>query len=311
MTARHNVILAAVLGALLAPGVAAAALPAAPPSPPAPLQASASTPVDFIATFYRAYFADPAAARTRYVDSGSFYSRALVALMEANRAACAKTARESSKCGWNADGDEFLHAQERDPALTLASSGFVAIAAGAKLVDVRLRLFPDDPETTRAIRYVLVREAGQWRVDDVIGGSTGAFPRRNSLRSMIAAESDYAIASARDLGEQVNWVNIFIENEAVDTFAGFAAFPLTVCDTQGACVPYQQKDARLPALVKTLNLVYFDKGSVRPGEPARTRRMHKAIHDGRTVRIAPFDYTFRDGQWWLTRIDLRLPPARR
>lgn len=302
MAARHSMIVAAVLGAVLAPGVAAAA----PPS-----QAQATTPVDFIATFYRAYFADPAAARKRYVDSGAFYSRALLALMEANRAACAKTARESSKCGWNADGDEFLHAQERDPALTLASSGFVARAAGAKLVDVRLRLFPDDPETTRAIRYVLVREAGQWRVDDVIGGSTGAFPRRNSLRSMIAAESDYAIASARDLAEQVNWVNIFIENEAVDTFAGFAAFPLTVCDTQGACVPYQQKDARLPGLVKTLNLVYFDKGSVRPGVPDRTKRMHKAIHDGSTVRIAPFDYTFRDGQWWLTRIDLRLPPARR
>ncbi|NHZ87601.1 DUF3828 domain-containing protein [Massilia sp. CCM 8733] len=286
MKARHGLIVMAVLGAMLAPCAAAPAQDIAPAA--------------FIGAFYRDYFADPAAARKRHVDSGLFYSSGLRRLMDANRAACAKTGRQDSKCGWNVDGDEFLHAQEFDPALTLASSGFTASAAGANAVDVRFRLFPNEPDTQRAMRYVLVRENGQWRVDDVRDGENG----KNSLRQLIAAESSYADASARDVAEAARWVNIYIQSESVEPFARFAAFPLTVCDTRAGCVPYQERDARLPLLVRTLYLSYFDKGVLPLPVP------RGAAREGKVARSGPFDYTFRQGQWWLSRVDMRRAPVR-
>ncbi|WP_167075105.1 DUF3828 domain-containing protein [Massilia aquatica] len=283
-------MLMAVLGATLAPCAAA----------PAPDIA----PAAFIGAFYRDYFADPAAARKRHVDGGSFYSSGLLTLMAANRAACAKTRRQDSKCGWNVDGDEFLHTQERDPALTLASSGFAAKAVGAAAVDVTFRVFPNEPESQRAVRYLLVRENGQWRVDDVIDEEKGAYSSKNGLRRYIVDENRYANANALDVAEAARWVNAFVQSESAQSFARFAAFPLTVCDTTGGCVPYKENDARLPLLVRTLYLSYFDKGVLPLPVP------RGAARQGKVARSGPFDYRFQQGQWWLSRVDLRRAPVR-
>ncbi|RSZ59862.1 hypothetical protein HF313_14120 [Massilia atriviolacea] len=299
MGARQSWILAALLGAACAPGAAA---------PEAPSQAD--TPLAFIGNFYRDYFADPAAARKRHVDSGGFYSPGLLKLMDANRAACLKVARQGSQCGWNADGDEFLHAQERDPALTLASSGFVAKAAGANTVDVRFLLFPGQADTQRAIRYRLLRHQGRWRVDDATGAAKGGYRRENSLRYAIAAETRYVNGSVLDAAEAATWVNLYVEGEMADAFARFAAFPLTVCQGGDGCTAYRENDARLPALVGTLKQRYFDKGVVRPVLPASTLVVPKVPGEGSVVRNGPFDFTFRRGLWRLTQVDLRRAPVR-
>lgn len=308
MGARQRLMFAALLGAACAPGAAA---------PAASIQDG--TPLAFIGSFYRDYFADPAAARKRHADGGGFYSPGLLKLMAANRAACAKVARQGSLCGWYADGDEFLHAHERDKALTLASSGFVARAAGARAVDVRFLLYPDQADTQRAMRYRLVRHDGQWRVDDVIDQDQdqdrrkekgGGYPAKNSLRHAIAAETRYVNADALDAAEAANWLNVFVDDDKVASFARFAVFPLAVCESEGGCLPYQENDARLPALVKTLKLRYFDKGAVRPTLPARTEEVPKTPREGSVVRNGPFEFSFRRGVWSLTRVDLRRPPVR-
>ncbi len=293
MAARHGVMLMAVLGATLAP---CAGAPAG--------QAKDVTPAAFIGAFYRDYFADPAAARKRHVDGGAFYSTGLKKLMAANRAACAKTQRQGSKCGWNVDGDEFLNTQERDPALTLASSGFAARAAGAAAVDVNFRVFPKDPESQRVMRYVLVRENGQWRVDDVIDEEKGAYSPKNGLRRHIVDENRHANAGALDVADAALWVNAYVQSESAESFARFAAFPLTVCETRGGCVPYKENDARLPVLVKKLNLSYFDKGFAPPKVP------RGAAREANVARSGPFDYTFKQGMWWLSRVDMRRLPVR-
>lgn len=280
----------AVLGATLAPCAAA--------------PAHDTAPAAFIGAFYRDYFADPAAARKRHVDSGAFYSSSLLKLMAANRAACEKTRRQDSKCGWDVDGDEFLNTQERDPALTLASSGFVARAVGAAAVDVNFRVFPNEPDSQRAMRYLLVRENGQWRVDNVIDQVKGAYSPKNGLRRYIADENRQANASALDVAETALWVSGYVQSESAESFARFAAFPLTVCETRGGCVPYREKDARLPLLVRTLYLSYFDKGVLPLPVP------RGAAREGKVARSGPFDYTFRQGQWWLSRVDMRRPPVR-
>jgi hypothetical protein len=304
MGARQVWIIAALLGAACAPGVAASAAPAASAASPRD-----GTPLAFIGSFYRDYFADPAAARKRHVEGGRFYSPGLLKLMAANRAACAKVARQGSQCGWNADGDEFLHAQERDRTLTLASSGFAARAAGARAVDVRFLLYPDQADTLRAMRYRLVRHGGQWRVDDVIDQEQGGYPAKNSLRHAIAAETRYVNADTLDAGEAANWLNVFVDDENVASFARFAVFPLTVCASEGGCLPYRENDARLPALVKALKLRYFDKGVVRPTLPARSEEVPGTPREGSVVRNGPFEFSFRRGLWSLQRVDLRRAPV--
>ncbi|MDM5177428.1 hypothetical protein PO883_09520 [Massilia sp. DJPM01] len=293
-----NRVLAAALCGALAHSAGVLAAPAA--SVPA-----ASTPVALITAFYRDYFANEAAARKRYLDSGAFYSAGARKLLADNDFACRKVARGDDMCGYGADADMFLDAQDSDADLTLASSGFTARPVGANAVDVSFRVFPKAADSRRTMRYVVVREGGQWRVDDVLRPVKGVYTARNSMRQGILSEIAAISKAALDVADASSWVNTYVEEQQADRFARFVAFPVTVCVKQDACVPYAQDDARLPALVKTLHDIYFKAGAAQKGLPAIAagKQGAGAPKEDSVVRSGPFDYTFRHGAWWLSRID--------
>ncbi|MDQ1833256.1 hypothetical protein [Massilia scottii] len=305
MREHKNLVLAAALWAGLVHGAGVLAAPAA--TVPA-----ASSPVALVTAFYRDYFADEAAARKRYLDSGAFYSAGARKLLAENDFACRKVARGDDMCGYGAEADMFLDAQDRDPQLTLASSGFTARLAGANAVDVAFKVFPKDAGSQpTTMRYVLVREGGQWRVDDVLYPVKGAQAARNSMRQGILHEIGAISKAARDVADASGWVNIYVEEQQADRFARFVAFPVTVCVRQGACVPYAQDDARWPALVKSLHDIWFKAGAAKKGLPtiAAGKQGADAPKEDSVVRSGPFDYTFRRGAWWLSRVDMTRPPV--
>ncbi|MFB9242803.1 hypothetical protein IV454_21000 [Massilia antarctica] len=299
MPAYKNLVLAAALCGGLAHSAGVLVAPAA--SVPA-----ASTPVALITAFYRDYFANEAAAKKRYLDSGAFYSAGARKLLADNDFACRQVARGDDMCGYGADADMFLDAQDSDPELTLASSGFTAKAVGANAVDVSFKVFPKDPGSQRTtMRYLVVREGGQWRVDDVLHPVKGVYAAKNSMRQGILADIAAISKAALDVADASSWVNNYVEEQQADRFARFVGSPVTVCVRKDACVPYAKDDARLPALVKTLHDTYFKAGAAKKGLPAITagKQGAGAPKEESVVHNGPFDYTFRHGRWWLSRID--------
>lgn len=147
--------------------------------------------VDFITRFYSSYLGE---ARRAPPPAGTFYSDDLEALLAANHELCGKLARHDEICGYDADGDVFLDAQETASGLTLDKAGFKAAYAGNGTVDVSFNVFPGQGDNyRRQIRFVLTLEDAGWRVDDMLFGA-------KTLRRDVLHENETLLARARTGG---------------------------------------------------------------------------------------------------------------
>lgn len=115
------------------------------------------------------------------------FSRSFRALQKEDTAACKKFAG-SDICGFGADGDVYLDAQDFDPKLTYASAGFKATEAEPGKVTASFNLFPNDKasgdENKRTIVFAMVKEKGAWVVDDILTRGESA---RKQLRDEISS----------------------------------------------------------------------------------------------------------------------------
>ena len=152
--------------------------------------AISQSPAATVRTFYEAYLGNdagktPTAARSEIAMSKSF-SEAI----RRNAEICRKYVE--GPCGWGADGDEYLDAQETDPKLTYESSGITIKEIRPDTVQVKLNVYPSIKDAKRfydrTITFKMVREKGAWVVDDV--ASTDG----TSARKRMAGENDEAIA---------------------------------------------------------------------------------------------------------------------
>lgn len=144
--------------------------------------------VDFITGFYKSYLGE---ARRAPPPAGTFYSPELEDLLATNHELCRKLARSNEICGYDADGDVFLNAQETASGLNLGTAGFKAVYSGNGSVDVSFNVFPGQGGNyQRKIRFVLTMEDAGWRVDDMLFGA-------NTLRRDVQHENETLLARTR------------------------------------------------------------------------------------------------------------------
>jgi hypothetical protein len=140
----------------------AAAVAPAPVTAPAAFDARAT-----IENFYRAYI--PVANSEKKKPEPRF-SKAFRALLTKDTKAC-KRHSNGDICGWSADGDPYLDAQEVDPKLTFENSKIAITETAPGTIDVKLNIFPNEVPSTkeneREIIFSMVQENGEWKVDDV------------------------------------------------------------------------------------------------------------------------------------------------
>jgi hypothetical protein len=114
------------------------------------------------------------------------FSKSFRALQKEDAAACNKFAK-GDICGFGADGDVYLDAQDYDPKLTYAGAGFKATEADQGKVTATFNLFPSDKTqgdaNKRTIVFVMVKEKGAWAVDDIL---TRGESSRKQLRDEIS-----------------------------------------------------------------------------------------------------------------------------
>jgi len=130
--------------------------------------------------FYRAYLAYDHAKSPRAPRPAIALSKAFRAEVVRTEAVCKKYGE--GPCGWGADGDEYLDAQETDPALTYSNSEIAISEISPGTVQVKLNVYPSIADAgdyyRRTITYKMVRENGAYVVDD-ISYTDGISERKN------------------------------------------------------------------------------------------------------------------------------------
>jgi len=249
--------------------------------------------LDLITDFYRDHLARPDQRQPSQVPPG-FYSKDLEALVDVNNQLCYSLSRSDDICGYGADGDVFLDAQEVSPSLDFDRSSFRISRVDDNVVEATFNVYPDmGTAYDRQIRYVLVQEDEGWRVNDML------FSQNRSMRVELQQENDAILARARDLNDTAGWVFNYLRNDdMLDRAVRFIAFPLQVCDQYGVCAAMKRDD---PRLMQALDYLADHKGDndqlPHPGDMQAS--------DGKVVTIGALDFTFQNRAWWVTRIDLR------
>ncbi len=117
-------------------------------------------------------------------------SKAFQDEIKKNTDACARYV--SGPCGWGAEGDRYLDAQEIDPHLRYQNSGITIREIRPRIIQVKLNVYPSMKDAgsyyDRTITYRMVKENGSWAVDDV------AYADGISTRKRMAEENAHAIA---------------------------------------------------------------------------------------------------------------------
>ncbi|TFW16862.1 hypothetical protein [Duganella callida] len=254
--------------------------------------------LDFITDFYRDHLSRPEARSASQLPGGSFFSKELEALVDANSQLCDSLSRGDDVCGYGADGDVFMQAQEVAPSLDFERAGFKAARVGDNLIEASFNVHPDLGDAyARKVRYALVREDSGWRVDDMLfdGGS---------MRQELQRENNKILARARELADAAGWVYNYLGHEdMLDRAVRFIDFPVQVCDAYDACAALKRDDPRLmPALDALGDAAAANSAGFLP-KPGQVQ-----ASDGKVVAVGPLDFTFKHRAWWVTKIDLRRAP---
>jgi len=119
------------------------------------------------------------------------FSKSFKAALAKNAEVCKNYATEI--CGFAAEGDEYLDAQEYDSLLNYKNSGIKFREVSKNTIEVKLNVYPSDPEGTdyyaRTIIFVMIKEGESWVADDILYG------KENSSREFIEKENAYYIAN--------------------------------------------------------------------------------------------------------------------
>lgn len=265
--------------------------------------------VEFITSFYKSYLSLPETKRAYYaVPPGSFYSKGAEALLATNAYLCQTLPRNDDICGYSADWDVFLGAQEIDPKLTFAKAGFKAVVSGKNMVNVSFNVYPEyGADYDRKIRYILVKENGGWRVDDVFFAEHERFPVKESMRYQINEENQRVLQEASEISATIAWVFIYLrEADMLDRAERFVAFPVQVCSEAGSCQILQKGDARLRQTILALHEAYFggDPDNTTVPDDFSAKPEQGPAAQGKTVKVDALEFTYQGQAWWITKIDL-------
>jgi len=140
-----------------------------------------ATAKETIEIFYKAYLNEEQPHRLKR--SEPVFSKAFLKLRKQNLRVCKEKAG-SDICGWGADADPYLNAQDMDDDLTYGNAVRSITEPKPGEVHVQLDVFPSQPnEGDRTIVFTLIQEDKRWVVDDI---SLGDISAQRFMRDEIA-----------------------------------------------------------------------------------------------------------------------------
>lgn len=227
----------------------------------------------------------------------SIFSKRLVNALESNISDCKKFVRNGNMCGYTANGDLLLNAQDYSPTLTFANSKFVATAKPHNQVIVNFVLFPgDEDEGSREINFTLSKEGNEWKIDDI----------ESSVYESIKSERDALIEMNAPLENAIADLQITLEYLSYEYLSPFMNDKTQICESK-KCSTID--NTKLSSIHKKLFDYYFKKTEDNSVEP-----LHKFVDidasakstakEQKRVTTGIFTWEFQDQIWMITKIDL-------
>lgn len=286
--------------------------------------------VAFLTEFYKGYM-PLQENHDLYLSQHPFLSKSAKALLLKNENICKTLSRTDDICGYGANGDIYLDAQEKGPDLTLENSEFSVKSSGENLFDVSFSVWPGQGAAYyRGIRFLLVKEDDQWRVDDMFYDPDGKFPIESSMRYQVGEDIVSITQNASDLQETWGLLSEFLKSsESVESLKKFILFPVEYCDSQGICESIKQEDEKINQVLKDLQTKYLNiyKKEDNPSDETINSVVDKNTEgplaaeeddDGESEDVVStpsnnvevvskdaFDFKFEKSLWWITKIDMR------
>lgn len=138
---------------------------------------------DTIYNFYKSYFSSLNAGGKAKINPVELaYSKSFDREISRNKELCKKFPGEI--CGWGADGDVYLDAQDYADNLNFANSRLKVSESPGGLVNVSFVLFPSDKQVQdgeRHISFKMIFESNKWVVDNILYGKNAS--ARNQIKS--------------------------------------------------------------------------------------------------------------------------------
>lgn len=113
------------------------------------------------------------------------FSRSFTHELKINADLCTKYA--DGPCGFGADGDPYTNSQDSDENLDAKKAKLQVVELEKGLIQVKFKLFPVTDNTFTVINYKMIKENGQWVVDDI------TYSSNQSARKQLKEENEYNI----------------------------------------------------------------------------------------------------------------------
>jgi hypothetical protein len=267
--------------------------------------------IKFITDFYHGILDGQGADRK----DTPFFSKSLEKRLDEDHKACAEKSRGDDICGADADTDIYTNSQDSGPGLNFKNSEFKAKSVGKNLIEASFTLSPGDHDYyARKFRFKMTQEGDKWRVDDLLTQLRVKSGKLEfiSLRDEIRSDLEHLENVAKDLSDAASWVMLHLETpDELDRVSKFTAFPVTLCEKKNSCAPAPAKDdSRFKAALQKLNEYYgYDSNSKKnrhpfPGPKDFGKKESKNPKPNQAVPYGPFTFTYQNGAWWVTKIDL-------
>jgi hypothetical protein len=264
-------------------------------------------PISFVSRFYEGYLNGQVFAsvdqQKAYLTKTPFFSKSFQDLMARNSQLC-QLSRGDDICGFGADGDIYLDTQEFGPQLNFKKSDFKAGLSAPDIVDVSFTVWPGEKKVyRREMRFKMVKEDGDWRVDDFGSKSdNGSFI---FSREKIMKENAFLIDQARDLQMTWSWIQLYLtssEKSYNERVLRFLSFPLELCDANGKCNSFQCKDNRLVDTIRGLHA----QTCLREKDEEFGKKESVNPRDGDEVTKCALVFRFKQSAWWIVKVDFRM-----
>ena len=258
--------------------------------------------VEWIQRFYEGYLNASDTTRRSFAKSYHLFSQEIEALLQENERLCATLSRGDDICGYAADGDNYLDAQEWSPDINFKNSEFQSTHIKEGDVQVTFTLWPGNhAEYQRNKRFLLEKMDKGWAVKDMFSGTQ----LERGMRYTIEQENKGIRAAAADLYEAKSWVHTYLRSNIVDErVVRFILFPLEIKAVTGETLTLlKAEDPHYKTAINTFRALIRKE----PSERHDSKHAPLLGREKETRRIGRETYLFHAGTWWLTKIDLKVP----
>lgn len=228
----------------------------------------------------------------------SIFSSRLKKALDENIEDCRKYVRNGNICGYTADGDILLNAQDYSETLTFSNSNFSAIAKPDNLISVSFILFPEYPEDAgdRELSFNMAKENNQWKIDDI----------ESSAYVSMDAEKAALIEYNQSLENALNDLQITFELTDNKQFELFLNDQTKICIAKSCKVINPESISGI--FQKIFDKYYRKTGeyTVEPKQPLYPQPVRKfpTPKEGDTADVGIFSWVYKNNLWIITEINL-------